>query len=148
MIWWECGSDWNMKMQRFSVRMLLNAQVTLRPLTPNLSSSHYLTHPSYLPCCCGFQTLKWWSVRTEGRRIDDLFLLIVDTFLIKKIHIANCKVGYSHKQPMKRSPVNLLNSTQAVFLGQCNTTLKAKICGSILLLTLSLPSKPPHLLLP
>ena len=36
----ENGDDENMSMMRLSVRMLLNSQVTLRPLTPNLPSSY------------------------------------------------------------------------------------------------------------
>ena len=36
----ENGDDENMSMMRLSVRMLLNHQVTLRPLTPNLPSSY------------------------------------------------------------------------------------------------------------
>ena len=42
----ENGDDENMSMMRLSVRMLLNSQVTLRPLTPNLpSSSVSFIHP-------------------------------------------------------------------------------------------------------
>ena len=53
-----------MRMLRLSARRLLNSQVTLRHLTPNLPSSYELTHPSYLVVV--YNDFKI-TIRTKGR---------------------------------------------------------------------------------